>query len=114
MSTYDQIENPIFKKTCIQADKAVQKAVNASDWSDANVKKGYLNGLAFRFINAADSTPEELDDHAEYIDGRIRATIQESDYGRAAYWKAYWHGWGVAGVMIEAARVDGDGVESDQ
>lgn len=110
MSAYDQISNPIFRKACETAEQEMKTAVKEERWWIANSKKGYLNGLAFRFINAAKYTAEELESHADTADERLDQAVKMTDYGRAQYWHAYIQGWGVACVMVAAVE---EGMESE-
>ena len=114
MSTYDQISNPIFRKACETAEQVLQAVVKAEEWGDANSKKGFLNGLAFRFINAAKYTAEELEAHSDKVDERLNNAVKMTDYGRAQYWHAYIQGWGVACVMVSAAMEDGIEVDESE
>jgi hypothetical protein len=75
-----------------KADTNLEKAITSEDWSEANTKGGYLNGLVHCRSSKNKSHANQL---LKWANWNYEGSVEGHDYGKAAYWRAYINGFDV-------------------
>ena len=82
-------------KILYDAKSNLEKVINQENWSEANTKQGYYNGV-FDYSDFKDETAESLERRKAFAEWNLEGTIKNAQYGKAAYWRSYLSGWATA------------------
>ena len=71
----------------------LEKLISYQQYSDANDKQGYVDGLFQYYACDTDQTRKKNEDFAQW---NLKGSVEEEQYGKASYWQSWLNGWEVA------------------
>jgi hypothetical protein len=83
-----------------KANASLEKALSSNDYSQANVKQGYLDGL----IDCKRAKKKDFLRLIQFAEWNLGRAVDLEQWGKAAYWKAYISGFEVMKTIIEVHK----------
>ncbi len=86
--------------------EAYNRTIVNKDYSESNRKQGYLDGLQecleYKIQN------RDLAKGKEFARWNLNGSLDQKQWGKAAYWEAYINGFEVMSYIFDASSVSGD------
>ena len=93
MNNLNAVQYDVVQK----AYDAFEKSVSRKDYSSANIKQGYLDGL----VDCKNGKKSNIVRLLQFANWNLEGSIRDRQWGKAAYWKAFISGFEVMKVIIE-------------
>lgn len=83
-----------LEKLISDAEKMLNKAIQSENWSEANTKQGYYDGMTD--LRDATDYQRDLKTILEFAEWNLNGLIRQKEWGKSAYWRSYISGYSVA------------------